>query len=208
LKDNKNPSTVEEWRELYPLRKNQTLKHSARFQDLLNNNLIDDLKNVKSMQEIEFIGWQSVLSASSAATVENGKYAMSRLVDFWIWCTTHIHDWEEKFPQPHQPKTVQVLQVFLIWCYMCMKYSISTINNTFKSGLSLHFCRQGWSHINWDLWTPSLNRTCAALLMKFGHVKYKVTPVLNIYLNKMLAISNLNDESDCKRLAEVMQTRY
>jgi hypothetical protein len=89
-----------------------------------------------------------------------------------------------------------------------MKYSISTINNTFKSGLSLHFCRQGWSHINWDLWTPSLNRTCAALLMKFDHVEYKVTPVLNIHLNKMLAVNNLNDESDCKRLAEVMQTRY
>jgi hypothetical protein len=82
LKDNTNPNIVKKWRKLYPLRKNQTLKHSARFQDLLNNNPIDDLKNVKSMQEIEFIGWQSVLSASSAATVENGKYAMSKLVDF------------------------------------------------------------------------------------------------------------------------------
>ncbi len=57
-------------------------------------------------------------------------------------------------------------------------------------------------------WLPQLDATCAMLLMKFGHVEYKVEPILDQHLWVIQQACDYTKEEDIKRLVEVFMTRH
>lgn len=65
-------------------------------------------------------------------------------------------------------------------------------------------------HRGWNISLNSDSRlyaTCAALLSKFGRLQFKVKPVLNYHLYQMISRIDLTDETECRRLCEIMCTR-
>ena len=197
------------WRELYPPMVYQVDK-SKRFEVNLDERIQFDFKRVKCFYDIQAMGYDAIMLNVRDATVKNGMYAFSRFLDFYEWCRLHVDNIEEHWPAPHLLKRVEIVQVFLIWCYMIGKYAISTIRNTFKTGLGFYFNYMGWNYGSENLqrWAPMLNTTVSTLLMKFGHVEYKVEPVLNTHLWQMIGFADLTNETDAKRIATIANIRY
>ena len=61
---------------------------------------------------------------------------------------------------------------------------------------------------NSDNYTNELDATCVALLIKFGHVEYKVEPILDQHLFMMQQVCDYTKEEDMKRICESFITRH
>ena len=165
--------TSEEWRSEFKA-KDFAISPKRSFSEELHSDVDFDINEIQSSFSMKHMAYESTMSTIRDGTLKNAEFAMSKFVDYWFWCQEHIVDWKTCFPTPHTPQTGEVMQVFIIWCYIFRKYSISTLRNTFKTGLSFYFNYRGWLTEKWIHWTALMSTTATALLMKFGHVEFKV----------------------------------